>query len=48
MVTTVWNIVRAAAGLETGRDCRRCNESILREDPFGMSEGVCRPCRNSR
>ncbi|MFL6042935.1 MAG: hypothetical protein ACJ740_16225 [Gaiellales bacterium] len=47
MIATVWNLVRAATGLENGRECRSCNESIRREDPFGMSEGVCRPCRSA-
>jgi hypothetical protein len=42
---TVWRLLRGLAGLESGRWCRRCNESILAADPFGLSEGVCRPCR---
>ena len=45
MATTVWKLMRALSGLESGRDCRRCRESIPAADEFGMSEGVCRPCR---
>jgi hypothetical protein len=41
----VYRLFRALVGLETGRTCRTCGESILRDDPFGRSEGVCRPCR---
>ena len=47
MTITYWNLLRALVGLEAGRSCRRCGESILRTDPFGMSEGVCRPCRQA-
>jgi hypothetical protein len=32
-------------GLEQGRHCRTCDEAILRDDQFGLSEGVCRACR---
>ena len=42
---TVWNVLRALAGLETGRSCRRCADAIPRGDAFGRSEGVCHPCR---
>lgn len=42
---TVWNVLRALAGLETGRACRKCRESIPHSDHFGTSEGVCQPCR---
>jgi hypothetical protein len=42
---TVWNVLRALAGLETGRSCRRCEDAIPRADRFGRSEGVCHPCR---
>jgi hypothetical protein len=45
MTVTTWRLVRALTGLENGRDCRRCGESILADDPFGLSEGVCNPCR---
>jgi hypothetical protein len=44
-MTKTWTWVRALAGLENGRWCRSCEESIERNDPFGLSEGVCRPCR---
>lgn len=47
MALTVWNVLRALAGTETGRSCRRCDESIPPQDQFGLSEGVCRPCRAS-
>lgn len=40
-----WRLFRALAGAEAGRSCRCCGESILPADPFGFSEGVCRPCR---
>lgn len=42
---TVWNVVRALVGLETGRSCRRCRDPIPRSDLFGASEGVCVSCR---
>jgi hypothetical protein len=42
---TTWRLVRALAGVEAGRSCRCCGESITRGDRFGFSEGVCRPCR---
>jgi hypothetical protein len=45
MATTVWNVMRSMAGIESGRWCRGCGESIVRRDRFGLSEGVCRPCR---
>jgi len=45
MSTTIYRLIRAMAGEETGRTCRRCAESIRTSDPFGMSEGVCRACR---
>ena len=47
MTVTYWNLFRALVGLEAGRSCRCCGESILDTDPFGKSEGVCRPCRGS-
>jgi hypothetical protein len=40
-----YRLFRALFGLEAGRSCRRCNEAILGDDPFGASEGVCRACR---
>jgi hypothetical protein len=42
---TVFKVVRGLVGAETGRWCRSCGETIARRDGFGMSEGVCRPCR---
>jgi hypothetical protein len=45
MAVTVWNVLRAFSGLESGRACRRCSESISAQDAFGISEGVCSPCR---
>ncbi|HEY5059354.1 MAG TPA: hypothetical protein VII51_10100 [Gaiellaceae bacterium] len=44
-MTVYWNLLRALVGLEAGCTCRCCGESILPNDPFGMSESVCRPCR---
>ncbi len=45
MTVTTFKLLRALAGLEAGRSCRCCGESILAADPFGRSEGVCRSCR---
>jgi predicted nucleic acid-binding Zn ribbon protein len=45
MATTVWKVVRALTGAETGRSCRVCGESIPRDNQFEFSEGVCSPCR---
>lgn len=45
MSATIYKLIRALAGEETGRACRRCAESIQSADHFGMSEGVCGPCR---
>lgn len=42
---TVFKVVCGLVGAETGRSCRTCGETIGRRDEFGMSEGVCRPCR---
>jgi hypothetical protein len=47
MSVTIWKLFRALAGVEAGRSCRDCGESILTADPFGLSEGICRPCRAS-
>jgi hypothetical protein len=47
MTVTYWKLMRSLVGLESGCSCRVCGESILESDPFGMSEGVCRPCRKS-
>jgi hypothetical protein len=38
-------ILRRLLNLETGTSCRRCSEMIPPNDPFGVSEGVCAPCR---
>ena len=38
-------IFRRLLNLETGVSCRRCTEAIPRDDQFGVSEGVCAPCR---
>ena len=45
-MTTTYRVLRALMGLERGRSCRRCNEAILADDSFGLSEGVCRACRH--
>jgi hypothetical protein len=47
MTVTYWKLMRALVGLESGRSCRSCGEAILNTDPFGKSEGVCRPCRHA-
>ena len=44
---TVWNVIRAVAGFETGRACRSCRENIPAGDAFGMSESICSPCRDA-
>jgi hypothetical protein len=33
-------------GLPIGRWCRVCDQPIGSDDPFGLSERVCRPCRD--
>lgn len=45
MAVTVWSLVRVLSGREAGRLCRCCGEPIVRDDRFGMGEGVCTPCR---
>jgi hypothetical protein len=45
MASTAWILLHALSGQESGRNCRRCSESIPSSDRFGMSEGVCRACR---
>ena len=42
---TVWSMIRKAATPATGVTCRRCTEPIPHDDPFGVSEHVCGPCR---
>ena len=44
---SLWQYFRGLAGREAGRWCRSCGEAIRCDDPFGSSEGVCRPCRSS-
>lgn len=44
-MSTTWTWLRGLAGIESGRWCRSCDESIEPGDAFGMSEGVCAPCR---
>jgi hypothetical protein len=39
-------LLKALAGLEAGRECRVCGDAISRKDDFGLSEGVCAPCRD--
>ncbi len=46
MSTTTWRVLRGLADLESGYWCRRCDESIPRDDHFGQSESVCRGCRS--
>lgn len=43
----IYRLFRAFAMLESGRDCRICGDGIRPSDEFGLSEGVCRPCRLS-
>lgn len=45
MAITVWRVLRALAGVESGVSCRSCAETVAGNDPFGLSEHVCRPCR---
>ncbi len=42
---TLYNVVRAMTGIESGRDCRTCKHPVDPRDGFGMSEGVSVPCR---
>lgn len=37
---------RAIAMLDSGLPCRTCGQGIARDDEFGLSEGVCAPCRD--
>jgi hypothetical protein len=41
VIWSLWGPV----GLKAARSCRRCGEPIPQRDAFGMSEGVCGPCR---
>jgi hypothetical protein len=47
MTVSVWHVLRALGGVESGRWCRGCGESIERDDRFGRSEAVCRSCRHA-
>jgi hypothetical protein len=38
-------LVRALFGSEAGKRCRRCREPLHPNDEFGVSEGLCLPCR---
>ena len=40
-----YKLFRAMAMLASGRDCRVCGDPVAPSDPFGVSEGVCAPCR---
>ncbi len=42
---TVYRVVRSLFSVEAGRSCRRCHDPIPPNDAFGLSEGVCVPCR---
>jgi hypothetical protein len=35
-------------GRDSARTCRRCGQPIELDDFFGLSEAVCRPCRDER
>jgi hypothetical protein len=41
----LYTLIRSLVQLESGRRCRRCTDAISPRDPFGVSEGVCAPCR---
>jgi hypothetical protein len=41
-----YTLIRSLVNLESGRHCRRCGASISPQDMFGVSEGVCPPCRH--
>jgi len=45
MDLNTFKLIRVLAGIEAGRECRSCREPIDARDAFGMSEGVCVPCR---
>ena len=47
-MTMIVNLLRRLATEPadlTGRTCRSCRESIPKRDDYGLSEGVCNPCR---
>jgi hypothetical protein len=39
------NLLLAMTNRFAGRSCRRCGDSIVPGDRFGLSEGVCSGCR---
>jgi hypothetical protein len=39
-------LLGAIAMLDSGLPCRTCGQGIERGDEFGLSEGVCAPCRD--
>ena len=41
----IYRLIRSIVRLESGRNCRSCDEAIDRSDAFGLSESVCVPCR---
>ena len=41
----IYSLLRSIVGLDAGRSCRTCSEAITKGDLFGLSEGVCHPCR---
>jgi hypothetical protein len=41
----MYDLLNSLARRFSGRNCRRCGEGIAANDPFGVSEGVCRGCR---
>ena len=41
----VHNLLLALTNRYSGRSCRRCGDSIVQRDRFGVSEGVCPACR---
>lgn len=44
-MNTVRKLLRDLTGRETAVECRLCRETIPARDTFGLSEGVCDPCR---
>jgi hypothetical protein len=42
----IYRLFQALTRIEAGRWCRSCGNGIEPKDPFGMSEGVCPPCRH--
>jgi hypothetical protein len=43
MITKLFRVI---AMLDSGLPCRTCGQGIARGDEFGLSEGVCAPCRD--